>query len=183
MHVRLSSSIGLPVVDQDDEALGLLSGVLVDPDRGKVEGFFVQVPGFIGSHALFCSSLDIITWGTMIHVRDREVLSPAEDRVRLQSLLKDERTVLGQKVVTESGVCLGKCKDVQFDTEKMEITWLFPKRFFRWGTAIPVQEIIEVTKKSIIVKDPPHPKEEELDPAEALEVLKEITDPNIVRPG
>ncbi|MCF7844547.1 MAG: PRC-barrel domain-containing protein [Kiritimatiellales bacterium] len=183
MHVRFSTSKDLPVVDQDEEKLGDLSGMLIDPDTGKVEGFYVDVPALMGNSTLFCSSMDIRSWGTMIHLRDREVLSPAEDRVRLQNLLADNRSVFGQKICTESGAYLGKCKDVQFDTGKMKITWIFPKRLFGWGAGIPATEIIEV-KKEIIVKDPIKPKEEEaMDPAEALEKLQDIADPGIVRPG
>ncbi|MBU0766615.1 hypothetical protein KKF55_02430 [Patescibacteria group bacterium] len=183
MHVRFSTSKSLPIVDQDEEFLGVLSGMLIDPDTGKVEGFYVDVPSLMGNATLFCTALDILKWGTVIHVLDRDVLSPAEDRIRLQSLLEDERTVLRQKVRTESGMYLGVCKDVQFDTNNMKITWVFPKRLFRWGIAIPATEIIEVKKNGILVKDPVLPKEEEaLDPAETLEKLQDIADPAIGRP-
>ena len=74
--------------------------------------------------------------------------------IRLQSMLSDRRTVLGQRIATESGRALGVCRDVQFNTETFLIEWLFPKRFFRWGIALPVAEVKEITPRAIIIRDP-----------------------------
>jgi sporulation protein YlmC with PRC-barrel domain len=147
MHVRFSSCIGTPVLEEGgDTTLGLLSGILIHPDTGKIEGFLVG--------DLFCSSMDIVRWGTRVYLRDANVLAPPEDRIRLQSLLQDPRTVLGQKIRTEAGVKLGRCSDVQFNTDMMHIEWLFPRKFFRWGIALPVSDILEVTAAAIVVRDP-----------------------------
>ena len=185
MHVRLSTSRGLPVrEEQNGEVVGSLSGILIGPDSGAIEGFYIDVPGFVGNMELFCSALDVLKWGTTISIRDRDRVSSVEDRVRLLPLLEDKRTVIDQIVCTESKKRLGKCKDVQFDTEKMQLTWIFPKRWWWWGIAIPRSEIIEITSDAICVKDPPVTStqlEEAFDPAEALEALQDITDP--VHPG
>jgi len=187
MHVRLSTSIGLPVrEEQNGEVVGSLSGILIDPNSGVIEGFYIDVPGFVGNLELFCSSLDVLKWGTTISIRNRDIVSSVEEHVRLLPLLEDKRTVLDQVVRTESGKRLGKCKDVQFDTDKMQFTWIFPKRWCWWGIAIPRSEIIEITEDAIHVKDPPVPsieREEAFSPKEALEALQDITDPGIARPG
>lgn len=154
MHVRFSSCIGLPIVEDGDHyVLGFLSGILIHPDTGKIEGFLVHAEGVAGQHNLFCGSRDILRWGTRIYVRSADVLAPVEDRIRLQPLLDDPRTVLDQHIQTESGGKLGKCKDVQFNTDSMHIEWLFPKKWFRWGVALPVSEIVEVRNDAIIVRD------------------------------
>ena len=185
MHVRLSSSLGLPIVEKnDDHVIGIISGILINPDSGKIEGFYAKVPGLMASGDLFFSALDTVKWGTRVSIQDREVLSPANDRIRLKEILEDPRTVLGQKVLYENGKKLGVCKDVQFDTDKMVMTWIFPKKFFGWGMAIPAKEIKEIKKDKIIVCDPKVTKkveeEESIDPVETLE---KIADPKIVRPG
>lgn len=151
MHVRFNTCIGTPVLEEGGDAtLGMISGILIHPDTGKIEGFLVRVLGT----DLFCGSSDIVRWGTRVYLRDASVLAPPEDRIRLQSLLQDPRTVLGQKIRTESGTLLGRCSDVQFNTDVMHIEWIFPRKFFRWGVALPVSEILEVTPHAIIVGDP-----------------------------
>ena len=147
MHIRFTSCIGTPVLEEGGEhALGALSGILLDPDTGKIEGFFVD--------DLFCSALDIVRWGTRVYLRDSSVLAPPEDRIRLQPLLGDPRSVLGQKIRTESGASLGRCADIQFNTDAMHIEWIFPRKFFRWGIALPVADVLEVTPAAIIIRDP-----------------------------
>jgi len=173
MQLRLSSCIGLPVVENTDlEAIGTLSGILIHPDTAKIEGFFVHGGG-IGGGNLFLSALDIQRFSTRVYVRDADMVSPAEDRVRLQPLLEDGRTVLGQKIKTECGQYLGKCMDVQFNTAHFLVEWLFPKHLWRWGIAIPVTEILEVRRDAIIVRNPT-PVAEELQ--ESPPLLPQIPD-------
>ncbi len=183
MHVRLSSSLGLPIVEQQEEkAVGNLSGVLINPDSGKIEGFYISVKKFVGTNEMFISYLDVLKWGTKIQIKDSDVIAPAEDRVRLASLLKDPRRVINQIVKTKSGKKLGVCKDIQFDTDKMQLTWIFPKRLFGWGIAVPATEIIEVTEKEILVKDMEVPKEQK-EEVDALDKVKGIAESGFIKPG
>mgnify|MGYP002725595580 CR=1 FL=1 len=155
MHVRFNSCIGTPVLEEGgDRALGMISGILIHPDTGKIEGFFVHVRGMMVKGDLFCSSSDIVRWGTRVYLRDANTLAPPEDRIRLQPLLDDPRSILGQKIITETGTTLGRCSDVQFNTDIMHIEWLFPRKFFRAQIALPVSDILEVTQQAIIVQDP-----------------------------
>lgn len=155
MHVRLSHCLGFPVMEEGgDHILGTISGILIEPDTGKIEGFFVTTEGLLGAQTLYCSALDIVRWGTRVYVNSQYAIAPAEDRIRLQPLLKDPRTVLGQTIRLESGASLGTCKDIQFNTDRMHIEWLFPKKWFWWGVALPVTDILEVTPKAIIIRDP-----------------------------
>ncbi|MDD5026503.1 MAG: PRC-barrel domain-containing protein [Candidatus Peribacteraceae bacterium] len=177
MHVRFSTCRGLPVVDAScDAILGRLSGVVLNPDTGKVEGFTVHVPGLLSGSQLFCAGVDILRWGTHILVRDGNVLSPTEDRIRLQELLEQHRPLLGQRIRTESGRILGICADVQIDTLKMLVTWIFPKRLWRWGIAIPLTEVVEVRRDAIIVHDPPIAKKSEVTVSEVIRTLPSLKD-------
>jgi sporulation protein YlmC with PRC-barrel domain len=158
MHVRFSTAAGLPIVEEgSDEAIGAVSGILLHPDTGKVEGVFSRQPrpwGFGKAEDLFLASQDILHWGTAIRVRSADSLSPIDDRIRLRSLLEDGRSVLGQGMVTEGGRRLGTCADVQFDTRHFQLEWLFPKAWLRWGTPVPASAIVEVRPDVILIRDP-----------------------------
>lgn len=177
MHVRFSTCRGLPVVDAScDAILGRLSGVVLHPDTGKVEGFTVHVPGLLSGSELFCAGMDILHWGTHILVRDSDALSPSEDRIRLQELLAERRPFLGQRIRTESGRDLGICADVQIDTTKMLVTWMFPKRWWRWGIAVPLTEVREVRRDAIIIRDPPVVSQEMARVGDIVHALKDIAE-------
>ncbi len=172
MHIRFNHCIGYPIVEEGgDQVLGTISGVLIEPDTGKIEGFFVHTAGLLGNETLLCSTIDIVRWGTRVYVNSRESLAPPEDRIRLQTLLNDPRTVLGQRIQTESGTRLGRCKDVQFNTSSMHIEWIFPRKWFRWGVALPVSDIIEIRPDTIVVRD--------LFAKDAVQVEEELSAPAI----
>lgn len=183
MHVRFSTSLGLPVIDDSaEEIFGTIAGVLLHPDAGKVEGFFVHVPRFLRSEEFFLPALDIMRWGLRVTVRSGEVLAPAREFLRVVPLLEDGRTILGQRIRTESGNDLGRCKDVQWNTKTFALEWLFPKRWFTWGIPIPATEIVEVTQDAIIVRDPPATAAEPASEKKSLlEVLPEIAE-GVTRP-
>ena len=155
MRIRFSTCLGLPVVeDLTDEAVAQISGILIDPDLAKIEGFFVSVPRFLRSDELFLSVLDIIHWGTTVRMKNSDVLAPLSERVRLSAMFEDGRTILGQRIITEAGKAVGRCVDVQFETKMFMVEWLFPKKFFRLRPAIPVSAVVQVRQDAIVVRDP-----------------------------
>lgn len=147
--------LGTPVYEESSpEPLGTLSGIVIHPDTGAVEAFWVHIRNFLENRHLLLLPMDILHWGNRIFIRTADVLAEAEDVLRLQPLLDQQRPVLGQMIRTVSGKTLGRCGDVQFDSRHFRVEWLFPKKlFFRWGTPIPVTQIQEITKEAIIVKD------------------------------
>lgn len=154
MHVRYSTVLGLPIVENgSEEAIAIISGVLIHPDLGKIEGFFVQVPSFLRTEELFLSVSDIVHWGKRVRIRDRHSLSSLEDVVRLHALQQEGRSVLDQPIVTEEGTPLGRCRDIQFNTLTFYLEWIFPKRFFRWGTPLPVSSIVLVRPDAVVVRN------------------------------
>ncbi|TSC58264.1 MAG: hypothetical protein Greene041619_695 [Candidatus Peregrinibacteria bacterium Greene0416_19] len=155
----------MPVVTEEGDAAGALAGILIHPDSGKIEGFFLQHTGG-RSEQLFLSTLDIRRWTNRVVIRSVDVLSPVEERIRLQPLLQEGRPVIGQRMRTESGRSLGRCSDIQFDTSHYLLEWLFPRKFFRWDVPMPVSQVVEVRKDAIIMRDPtPITEKEELKPA------------------
>lgn len=146
MRVRYTRSIGLPVLDEETgDLLGELGGILINPDTGVIEGFFVG--------PLFLAGVDIIHWGLRVVVRSADVLGPLDERIRLQAIASGNRSVLGQAMVTESGKRLGTCRDVQFNTVDFRLEWLFPRRFWRWGVGVPASQIVEVRDDAIVLRD------------------------------
>lgn len=139
--------------DGTEEELGSLSELLINPDTGKIEGCFVAVPGFFRSQQLFITVMDIVRWSTRVYVRNADALFPIEEHIRLLPLYMERRTILKQPIRTETGKFVGWCQDIQFDTRHFMVEWIFPKRFFRWGTPLPLSSIIEVRKDAIIVRD------------------------------
>jgi hypothetical protein len=173
----------MPVVDDTaQEFVGMLRSPLVNPDTGAIEGFFVDAIGGESSDA-FLLAQDIVAWGTRIHVRDGDRVAPVSDFIRLQSLLGDSRPVLGQSIrVVKTRRLLGTCVDLQLDTRKFAIEWLFPRRWFFMRDPIPVSEILEVTPDAIWVRDPirslPEESEERTMPRESHgEVLPKVAQP------
>ena len=176
MHVRFRSCIGMPVLpDGGDMVLATLSGVLIHPDTGKIEGFFAHDRG---SKGLFFSSKDIVRFGTRIYIRDEDALAPSDDHIRLATLLDDPRTFLGQKIRTESGGIVGRCIDVQFNTESMHVEWLFPRKWFRWGRPLPIASVLEIRPDAIIVREAEVPEKQSLLRGEVLKAEMPVAQPS-----
>lgn len=155
MHIRSSVARGTAVIDDSTQlAVGVIDEPLVDPDTGRLVGFFV-LPVSLGDDILFLQTLDIASWGTRIHVLSADRLGPPEDFVRLKSRLEDPRPFLGQPIIIHgSRKSLGILEDVQFNTRHFAVEWLFPRKFFFIRQPIPVTDIVEVTPEAIWVKDP-----------------------------
>lgn len=160
MHVRFSQVRGTPVVDDSTQfMLGVLTDPLIHPDTGRIEGFFVAG----SAEELFLSCHDIVAWGMQVHIKNADKLGPPSDFIRLQKLLEDPRTFLGQLIRTEeTRRTLGVCTDVQFDTRHFIVEWLFPRRFFLIRQPIPASDVGEVTPEAIWVKDPLRPMKEKI---------------------
>ncbi len=159
MHVRFSTLLGMPILEEGDRVpVGSIGGILLNPDKGVVEGFFLE-HGLFGSQSLFLAARDVarIT-GTRVHIRSSESLGPVEESVRLAPLTQERRRVLGQKMVTDAGRALGRCTDVQFNTVTFVVEWLFPRRLLRARAPIPVTAIVKVTPESIIIRESLQPE-------------------------
>lgn len=174
MRVRFSTCKGTNILcDSINEVLGQITGILLNPDTGKVEGFFaISALPMIGTP--FLSTIDITKWGAHVHVRETGTVFPLEDHVRLQPLLEDNRTILGQRIRTESGRKIGVCHDVQFNSDSMRCEWLFPRRFWRWCTPIPFSDVLEVRQDAIIVRDPNTSVKDPVQQESPLEILQQI---------
>lgn len=164
MQVRFSTCRGAELVEEPTgEVVGFVFKPLIEPDRGQVLGFFIVtvVPITEGKIA-YVSAMDVLHIGSRIEIRDVQCICNPDDIVRLGPILQDARPVLGQRIRTESGLSLGRCVDIQFDTETMHVSWLFPRKWFRWQEAIPISTVLEVRKDAILVQDTQQPIKSDL---------------------
>lgn len=154
MQRLFSTVLGLPVLDEEGDTLGTVSGTLVDPDRGSVLGFFVTPAELFNIRQYYLSCDDILRVSTAVRVRDADRLAEPEDVVRIQPLLADPRTVLGQPVVTqERRERLGTCADIAFDTDTFHVTWIYPRWFFLKRLPVSRDDIVEVTPAAVVVRE------------------------------
>jgi uncharacterized protein YrrD len=135
------------IAESTQEIPGRISDVLIDPDTGKIEGFFCD------GHRFFLASHDIARFSAVITIARADLVGPVDDLIRLKALLADPRTILGQKIRTQDGKFLGRCADIQFDTKTFRMEWIWPRKYFRWGIAIPSSSIIEVRPDHIVVQN------------------------------
>ena len=160
MHLLRSHALGTEVIDELDHQIhGVIGDPLIDPDRGKIVAFFVKTPS--SPEPLLLQTQDILSWGKRVHIREPESMGPVDDMLRLQPFLQDDRPLISQRIRTKSGVTLGKCRDIQFNTEHFEVEWLFPRKFLKKALPLPASDILEITKEAIIVKDQT-PREEKV---------------------
>lgn len=146
---------GTPVIDSDSRhVLGAIDGIVVHPDTGRIEAFAVLMPGFLSSRRVYLLSQDIVRWGTAVEIGDADALAPLSEHIRLASLVDGGRPVLGQIMRTQGGSVLGRCADVQFETDSFRAQWLFPRRYFLlWGVAVPISAVLEIRNDAVIVRD------------------------------
>lgn len=179
MHVRLSTCLGMViVVAETQEHLGTLHSLLIHPDTGAIEGIRFFIGGAMGRREYCVSSLDIVHWGLRIDVRSAEAAGPLEEYVRFQEILREGRTVLGQRILTEGGRNLGRCHDIQFHTGHFQTEWLFPRAWFRWGKPIPITSILEVRPDAIIVREMEVPEKQSLLQREVLKAEVPVVQPS-----
>jgi sporulation protein YlmC with PRC-barrel domain len=156
------------------EPCAAILDILIDPDRGIVEGFFVEIGLLLGTEVLFLSTNDVRRFGTTVEIAHREVLGPLTERIRLQEISDSCRPVLSQRIVTESGRFIGRCRDVQFETKTFRLEWLFPRKWLRWGVALPIHDVVRIGREAIVVRDAVAPKPVEVS-AEASMTLPQLT--------
>lgn len=139
--------------EEHGEVIGMVAGIVVHPDNGKVEAFSVRERRFFRGEELYLVTSAVRHIGRRITVRSADDLAPLSDLVRLRAVMDDGRTVVGQRMVTESGRFLGVCRDVQFDAEVFQVQWLFPRGWLRWRPAVPLSSVLEIRGDAIVVRD------------------------------
>ena len=152
-----SQIVGTFVIrEEDGQILALIQDIIINPDTGKIEAFWVKPAALPFSNAIIKSE-SIIKWGKKIHVQSENDIAEAEDVIKISEILSQNIYFIGNIAQNEAGEVLGKIYDLDFDTKKMYLRQIYSeKRFliFSYNQRIfSYDAILKVTPDHILVKD------------------------------
>lgn len=132
--------------------------VIIDPNNLKIEGIHC-IDSLNKQHLILLSQdiRDILPIG--IVVNDHSSLSEPEELIRLKKTIELQFSLIGKPVFTNSKKKLGKITDYAFEPtsmfiKKLYITQSLLKSITGNSMSIDRTQIIEITNKKIVVKDP-----------------------------
>jgi sporulation protein YlmC with PRC-barrel domain len=138
-------------------ALGKTIDFIINPANLKIEALKCNITN--SKPELFLLNQDIrdMTNNTIL-VNDYEVLSDANDLVRLKGLIDLGFSIIGKPVITKSKQRIGKVKEFAVDNtsyyiQKLYINQPLYKNLYGNQLVIDRNQIIEVTNSKIIIKD------------------------------
>ncbi len=157
MDQYFSQTAGTPVITESGHRIGRVYNIVINTDTGKVAGLLVS-PG--GRKVL--APVDVLSWNKVIEVHDEDVILEIDEIRQVQDCLKKDIPVLGNRVYTKSGTYLGKVIDYAVNDKLFVMTKIIVARtilgVITYKNRIIVhQDIIEIKKDAIIVKDPLRP--------------------------
>ncbi len=156
--LKLSSTVtNLPIYSlRTGHAVGLAGRPLINPNNLKIEAWFAESRFDNGLLLLPVSEIRELS-AQAFAVNDKEAITPAEDLIRLEPLIKLDFQLLGKKVYDENREYLGKVNDFATDTNSFFIQRLYVapsvfKSFTQDQRIVSRAQIIEITDKKIVVK-------------------------------
>ncbi len=158
MFRLISTLINKPILSlQTSSSVGKTIGALIDPNKLRVIGFHVQSPNDTGSILLWEDIREISSIGIIVDRYDH--LAHPEELVRLKPILKVNYKLVDKQVVDESGQKYGRVSDYVVDEQTFLIAKLYTKqniiRSFAGGALVVDRgQIIEVNKKSVVIRNP-----------------------------
>jgi sporulation protein YlmC with PRC-barrel domain len=130
---------------------------IINPNNLKVEGFYC-IDKFEGKQLilLYQDIRDIIPQGFVVD--DHDVLTEAEELVRLKKVLDLKFDLMGKQVVTTDKEKVGKVSDYAVETTTMFIQKLYAsqsllKSFTGGSLSIDRTQIVEITNKKVIINE------------------------------
>lgn len=122
------SILGAKVLEFDSgDLLAMISGIIVDPDTGMVEAFWVKPATLPVKNAILRVS-DIVELKKNLYIKSDRVLAQAEDVIRISEILEDGRTFLGNVVQNEAGESYGTCVNLTFDIQTYALKQIHSRR-------------------------------------------------------
>lgn len=134
---------------------------IINPNNLKIEGFYCQDHLERRQPILLTQDIrDMIPQGFVVN--DYEVLTDPEELIRLKEVLSIDFNILGKTVVTTSKTRLGKVTDFSTDSQSFYIQKFYVsqpiyKSLNGGQLGIERNQVVEITNKHIIVKDPLQP--------------------------
>lgn len=149
--------IGTPILRQEDGTLvAMIRDFIIDPDSGKIEGFWVKSLALPIRNAILKND-SILEWKKNIYIKDENEIAEAEDIIKISEILEKNTLFIGSQVKNEAGEFLGKVYDLDFDTEKLYIRQIYTQKNFlilNYDQRIfHNNTIVKVLPEYILVKD------------------------------
>jgi sporulation protein YlmC with PRC-barrel domain len=150
--------MGAKILESDSgDLLAMVTGIIINPDSGMVEAFWVK-PATLPYRAAILKTTDILEFKKNLYIRSDKVLAQAEDVIRINAILEDGRTFLGNLVQNEAGDSYGRCDNLSFDTDTNALKQIHCKKsllgVFNLDQRIfSYESIIKVLPDMILVKD------------------------------
>ena len=160
MLVYASKILGTKVISvQAGGTIGVIDGIIVEPDNLKVIAFKVGGPLVAKSENYILDINSIREYSTFGIVIDHieELVAPS-DIVKIAKVLELNFDLINLKVETKKGSKLGKVIDYTISNEDFIVQQIIIKRpliksLVDPELTIPRKEIVEITDYKIIVKD------------------------------
>jgi uncharacterized protein YrrD len=134
---------------------------IINPDNLKIEGWFCQ-DRFSKDHLVLLTQDVREIFNKGIIVNDHDVLVDPKELIRLQKILELQYELINKPVVTTNKKRLGKINDyaVEMPTlyiQKLYVSQPLIKSLNGGGLSVDRNQIVEVTDRKVVVKDPLQP--------------------------
>jgi sporulation protein YlmC with PRC-barrel domain len=154
---QYSKIIGTQVLSHAEGAvLAVVEDLIVHPDTGKVEGFWVKPLTLPFRHAVLPWEA-VVAWKQHLYVKNEQAMAEPDEVIRIADILARKTYFVGSRVETESGKSLGAVFDLDLDDRKMTLRYLFVQRSFLFFHSEPRfvhgDSIVQVLPGRIVVKD------------------------------
>jgi len=153
-----SQILGTPVVGHEDGALlAMIRDIIIHPDTGKIEGFWIKSLSLPVNNAILLSD-SILEWKKNIYIKDVREIADADDVIKISEILSRQTDFIGNLVVNESGKNVGQVYDLDFDTNKLYLMNIYTHKsilgIYKYDPrAFSFDSIIQVLPEYILVKD------------------------------
>lgn len=130
---------------------------IINPNNLKIEGFYCQDKLGGGNLVLLEQDIrELLPQGFVID--DYDVLSPADDLVRLKDVLQLHFQLIGKPVDTQDGSKLGKVADFATDISSMYIQKMYVapsvfKSLTNGQLSVDRTQVIEITDRHVLIQD------------------------------
>lgn len=138
--------------------IGTAHTPIINPTNLKIEGWRASSNRQKGDFILLSQDVrEVLPQG--LAVNDTDALAEPEDLIRHQELIRMNFSLLGYQVFTEKKKKLGKVSDFATDSSSFLIKKLYTQasimKSLKGGDlAIDRNQIVEITARKIVVKDP-----------------------------
>lgn len=154
---QFNQIIGMPIVGfEDGSPLAMIKDIIIHPDTGKIEGFWVKPLTLPIKDGILLSD-SILEWKKNVYIKDEREIAEPDEIIKIEEVLARETYFIGNTVKNESEEVIGKVFDVDFDTKKYYLKNIYIEKsiigFKHSQRMLPYDSIIKVLPEYILVKD------------------------------